>query len=402
MGTRAAGALSGMTIQEDLKGRFLAGMSHLAATVNVVTTDGIAGRGGVTVSAMSSVSADGPKPTLLICVNRTASAAPVILENGVFCVNVLRDDQSYISDAFAGRFRDQLPDKFAVGQWEAMGSGSPRVIDPLVAFDCRVMSSDLVGTHHVFFGEVDDIFIAGRGSPLIYARRAYGQAARIDSPGSIEAGRARAANRLNVGCFYTISAFTLPGIFRRLKEEAPQVEVELVEGDQSRITSALLAGETEVALMDGISALPPGLTAEPLAERTPYVLLQDTHPLAAEEKISAADLADLPMVLLATTPNPDYFLSILRDQGVEPRVAWRSGVFETVRGLVAAGLGYALLASRSNNAQSYAGRGLVARPLAWQPAPNQLALVRRSNDTLSPQARRFARLCREDFGLDPQ
>jgi hypothetical protein len=44
------------------------GMSHAACTVNVVTTDGAAGRHGVTVSAMVSVSADTPQPTLLVCI----------------------------------------------------------------------------------------------------------------------------------------------------------------------------------------------------------------------------------------------------------------------------------------------------------------------------------------------
>ena len=52
-----------------LREKFIGGMSHAAATVNVVTTDGLAGRGGVTVSAMSSVSADTPRPTLLVCIN---------------------------------------------------------------------------------------------------------------------------------------------------------------------------------------------------------------------------------------------------------------------------------------------------------------------------------------------
>ena len=43
---------------QTLRQRFLDGMSQAAATVNVVTTDGPAGRYGVTVSAMSSVSAE--------------------------------------------------------------------------------------------------------------------------------------------------------------------------------------------------------------------------------------------------------------------------------------------------------------------------------------------------------
>ena len=87
-------------MQRDL---FIEGMSHAASTVNIVTTDGPAGRAGVTVSAMCSVTADAP--TLLVCVHQKSAACEAILANGVFCVNVLRDDQALISDTFAGRIQ---------------------------------------------------------------------------------------------------------------------------------------------------------------------------------------------------------------------------------------------------------------------------------------------------------
>ena len=170
-----------MTPDPDLRARFLTGMSHAAATVNVVTTDGPAGRMGVTVSAMSSVSADTPRPTLLVCVHTASASAAAILENGVFCVNVLRDDQAHISDAFAGRIEAAGGDKFACADWATQVTGAPRVIDPLVAFDCRLTHSERVGTHHVIFGAVEDIFIGRRGLPLIYANRAYGTPARLDA-----------------------------------------------------------------------------------------------------------------------------------------------------------------------------------------------------------------------------
>ena len=390
-----------MTSDTELRARFLAGMSHAAATVNVVTTDGPAGRVGVTVSAMSSVSADTERPTLLVCVHRDSPAAAAILENQVFCVNVLKDDQSYISDTFAGRFREQVADKFECAEWTSGLTGAPRVIDPLVGFDCRVVSSDRVGTHHVFFGAVEDIFIAGSGSPLIYANRAYGAASRIEAVGSIGAGQAAEGNRLRLACFYTISAFTLPGLFRRLKAEAPEIQVTLVEGDQSRIQAALAAGEAEIALMYDEN-LPDWLSKEVLIERAPYVLLAEDHPLAAKDRIDAADLDGLPMALLSTPPSPDYFLSLLREQGVEPKVAWRSSAVETIRGLVANGLGYALLASSPASDLAYDGRRLVQRPCNWDAKPSRVMLVRRDGAKLSPAAERFAWLCRDDFGVDLQ
>jgi flavin reductase (DIM6/NTAB) family NADH-FMN oxidoreductase RutF len=172
----AANTRPANTSREDapLRQRFLNGMSHAACTVNVVTTDGPAGRHGVTVSAMVSVSADTPQPTLLVCVHHKSPVAAAVLENGAFCVNVLREDQSHISESFAGRTAARGDSKFECSRWTTQVTGAPRVVDALVAFDCRVIASERVGSHFVVFGSVQDIFIAGGGAPLIYANRAYG------------------------------------------------------------------------------------------------------------------------------------------------------------------------------------------------------------------------------------
>jgi flavin reductase len=162
-----------------LRQQFLQGMSHAACTVNVVTTDGMAGRHGITVSAMVSVSADTPQPTLLVCIHHSSPVARALLANGTFCVNVLREDQRQISDCFAGRTGARGASKFRCAAWTTQVTGSPRVIDPLVAFDCRVTASERVGSHFVVFGSVQDIFVGEPGAPLIYANRAYGVPQRL-------------------------------------------------------------------------------------------------------------------------------------------------------------------------------------------------------------------------------
>jgi flavin reductase (DIM6/NTAB) family NADH-FMN oxidoreductase RutF len=378
----------------DLRARFLAGMSHAAATVNVVTTDGPAGRAGVTVSAMASVSADTARPTLLVCVHRLSPAAAAILGNGVFCVNVLRDDQAHVSDAFAGRGRKRLADRFEVGGWVAGATGAPRLADPLVAFDCRVVSGERVGTHHVLFGEVAEITVPGRGSPLIYAGRAYGRAARIEP--SSPAGPAGAALRL--GCFHTFGPFVLPGLLARMGGAAA-AGVHLVEGDHRRVLGALRSGEVDLALVYDFDP-GPGIRADLLAELAPYVALAEGHPLAARAAVALADLAPLPMVLLDAPPSADYFLGLFAAAGLTPRVAWRSTSFEMVRGLVARGLGYALLATRPAAAMSYDGSALVARPLAEAVPPSRVVLAARDGAALPPAAEGFALLCRELFEPD--
>ncbi len=381
---------------QKLRDQFLEGMSHAACTVNVVTTDGCCGRAGVTVSAMSSVSADTPNPTLLVCVHHLSSAAQKIIDNGVFCVNVLRDDQGYISDTFAGRFGNTV-DKFDCAQWTAMPSGAPRVADPLVGFDCRLNSSNLIGTHHVFLGEVTDIFVARRGSPLIYANRAYGIASRIDStPQAALADSSIEPETLSIGCFFAIGPYFLPPIIKAVKNENPRQRLHLVEGDQRRMLEGLQSHEIEIALMYDFD-LPNGLEVTRLAEITPYVLLAQGHPLAARSELTPQDLQDDPMILLDAPPSRDYFTGLLKDAGITPRIAYRSSSFETVRGMVGHGLGFTLLATKPASPMTYDGHALVNRRLHARVKPSIVVMAQRKNETLSDAARHFQMLCSSYF-----
>lgn len=156
-----------------LRSEFLAGMSQAAATVSVVTTDGPNGRAGVTVSAMTSVSADGPAPTMLACVNASSRSAVPILENRCFVINVLAQDQQAVADLFAGRIQAPGGDKFNGVQHTPMSSGAPRIEGALVSFDCTVFRADLVETHWVLIGAVQEIHAAPEGKPLMYGMRSY-------------------------------------------------------------------------------------------------------------------------------------------------------------------------------------------------------------------------------------
>ena len=82
-------------------GPFREAMSRYGAAVHVITTDGPAGKGGFTATAVCSVSDD--PPTLLVCVNRKSQSGPILTANGVFCVNTLGADDEALSNMFAGR-----------------------------------------------------------------------------------------------------------------------------------------------------------------------------------------------------------------------------------------------------------------------------------------------------------
>jgi flavin reductase len=152
------------------RARFIGAMGSVATGVSIVTTDGLAGRFALTVSAFSSVSAD--PPMILACINRRSPLADAVRENAVFCVNVLGADQSALADRFAGRPRDGAAYAFDCAAWDRLETGAPRLVNAVASFDCRLDRALDQGTHVVLFGRV--LAVADSAThALVYARRTY-------------------------------------------------------------------------------------------------------------------------------------------------------------------------------------------------------------------------------------
>lgn len=381
-----------------LRQRFLDGMSCAAATVNVVATDGPAGRAGVTVSAMSSVSADGEAPTLLVCVHHMAAAAATIIANGCFCVNVLRDDQSFISDTFAGRLPAPDGDKFGCVGWAPMPSGAPRVRDPLAAFDCHVHSAERIGTHHVFIGAVGEVFVAEAGSPLLFANRAYGAAARLAARAAPEV---RLLDRIRVGAVPPFGPFLLPRLIAGMEAIHGPVSVDLYEADQRRLGRLLRAGDIDIALLGAEPGLGEDVISRRIADLRPQVLLAADHPLAAADRIALADLVTERLIFLDAGSGRDAVATLFAGVGT-PTIGFRAHTVEMVRGLVAHGLGYGLLDARPAGAMSCDGRALVTRPIADAVPVRSLVLAHRRHAVLNPAARAFVDHATAAIGPDPR
>lgn len=150
---------------------FREAMSRLGAAVHVITTAGGGGKTGATATSACSVT-DAP-PTLLMCLNRKSQTNPVVLENGVFCVNTLGAAESEIADIFAGRTGVMGSDRFNMGEWTTLTTGSPVLASAVVAFDCRIVEVRSVGSHNVFFGAVEAVRLGPQGPALVYHERAY-------------------------------------------------------------------------------------------------------------------------------------------------------------------------------------------------------------------------------------
>lgn len=157
--------------------QFRDAMAFCAAGVHVITTDGAAGRFGITMTALAAVT-DQP-PTLMLCVNRHTRIYPVLRENGLLCVNVLSAAQRDVAEHFAGITRLTPEERFEQHIWHRGASGQLQVDGALAHLHGRITAQQDIGTHGVFFVEIDEIRLHGKAgdAALVYFCRAFGSLA---------------------------------------------------------------------------------------------------------------------------------------------------------------------------------------------------------------------------------
>lgn len=159
-------SLSGISADE-----FRASMRHLAGAVTVIATGAEGHRFGLTATAVCSLSDD--PATLLVCVNRSASAHDVISRNRTFSVNLLANDQEPIAGRFAGRAGLKGEARFEDCDWRTLATGAPTLVDALATFDCEVNQEHVFATHTIFIGRVVASKARETAEPLVYLRGAF-------------------------------------------------------------------------------------------------------------------------------------------------------------------------------------------------------------------------------------
>jgi len=153
------------------------GLRRLAKAVVVITCKHQGSRYAMAATAVSELSLD--PPSLLICVNRTASLFTPLAEGAHFCVNILRSDQHEISAACSGKAKGEA--RFGVGDWAEARHGLPVLRDAQASFLCRNEQAFDYGTHRVVIGRVEEVLTAGPVDPLVYADGCYLQLGQVIS-----------------------------------------------------------------------------------------------------------------------------------------------------------------------------------------------------------------------------
>lgn len=189
---------------------------------------------------------------------------------------------------------------------------------------------------------------------------------------------------IRIAGFVTLAPFLLADLLAELQQRHPDLDVDVLEVDADGVREALRSGQVELALCYDVG-LGDDIRREPVLEVPPHVVLPAGHRLADRRRVRLKDLARERFILLDLPRSREYFLGLHAAAGVEPLIRHRSQSYETVRAMVAQGLGYSLLNARPRHDLTYGGHRVVARPLADDVPP--LPLVVASLASYRPTAR---------------
>ncbi|HWD76244.1 MAG TPA: LysR family transcriptional regulator, partial [Solirubrobacteraceae bacterium] len=159
------------------------------------------------------------------------------------------------------------------------------------------------------------------------------------------------AGRLRVASFPSAGATLMPLAVAAFRRAHPGVALTLAEGEPEEIAPRVRAGEFDLALLFEFPGAPPrrdgpgaGLQSVPLLKDPMDVALPADHPLAAKPALRLADLRAQQWVQTsAQSPCARHVVRSCLAAGFEPDVAFESDDYDTVQGLVAAGVGVALI-----------------------------------------------------------
>jgi DNA-binding transcriptional LysR family regulator len=179
---------------------------------------------------------------------------------------------------------------------------------------------------------------------------------------AIVAGR---GGRLRTASFPTAGATLMPQAIASFRAAHPGVEVTLAEGEPEQIAPRLREGEFDLVALfefEGVGdRLGSGMKRFELLDDPLQLALPRDHPLAKRKRLSLEDLSGESWVQTSSaSPCARHVVRSCHAAGFEPRVSFESDDYQTVQGLVAAGVGVALIPEL---ALSTVRPGIVVRPL---------------------------------------
>jgi DNA-binding transcriptional LysR family regulator len=202
--------------------------------------------------------------------------------------------------------------------------------------------------------------------------------------------------RVSLAFLHTLGEETVPSLLREFGEIAPHATFSLIQDSANGLLRRLADGEVELCLT---SPLPddPALNVVRLGVQRLVLAVPEHHDLAREPATALAAAASEDFVTL----EPHNHMRNMADAlcqavGFEPHITFEASGVSTLRGLVAAGLGVAIVPAAPSPAA-----GVVEVPLADKGAYREIGLAWRRDISLPGLAEEFRRFVVDRFGSEP-
>jgi DNA-binding transcriptional LysR family regulator len=180
---------------------------------------------------------------------------------------------------------------------------------------------------------------------------------------------------LHVGYTSTTLYSVMPPIVRTFREQFPEVEIVLRELHSPTLEQLILEGEIDVGIVVSDDTWMPGIAYEPIYQEPVAVALPRDHHLARQATIALSDLADEPFVMYSRRVKRQAFdavIALCHVSGFSPRIVQEAASEPAVIGLVAAGMGVALVGSSLSSVRA---DEVAYRPLDDPPLVVQVSVV---------------------------
>lgn len=147
----------------EVDGHFRKAMRSLTSAVSILSTVHKEQRFGMVATSVTSLSMD--PPSLLACVNMSASIHAPMLECAKFCVNILHASQLDVAKAFSTR---PASERFLKGEWTRVSDGPPYLANAQANIFCDIATTYVHGSHRIIIGEVSQVRVRDEVAPLLY------------------------------------------------------------------------------------------------------------------------------------------------------------------------------------------------------------------------------------------
>ena len=169
------------------RAEYLLSMRAVPGAIAIIATSYDGERRGLAATAWTSLTAD--PPTLLACVNRSASAHGPILAAGAFSISLLPTAHSETVAIFSAQRGLDGDARFLAGAWTTGPGGQPLLNEAIASFECALDNRHDYGSHTILIGRVTYLVAqSAPGEALLYVGGGYARAAALSQAAASEEG----------------------------------------------------------------------------------------------------------------------------------------------------------------------------------------------------------------------